>query len=183
MENKKYVRKQYIVDKQFQLRTTFSIIGVVSVISAIIIAVIAGTIIYNNVKIHNIYEIEDNIVHFLTAQPIGIEDKALQTAMKDIANNHSANMETLHGIIDLNRILLVALIISIIAQSVILYILLIRKTHRISGPIYVMTMYMKEIIDGRWPNPRPLREKDELKTFYHVFTQMVISLKDRFMDK
>ena len=172
-------RKQYIIDRKFQLRTTFAIIGVVSIISAIIIAALASTIVYNNIKIKNIYEIEDQIVHFLTYNSGSGEDKALKGAMKEIANNHAVNMATLNRIIDLNRVLLIVLIVSIILQSALLYFLMIRKTHRISGPIYVMSNYMKEIIEGKWPNPRPLRDKDELKTFYHLFGQMVQSLKDR----
>lgn len=172
-------RKQYIIDRKFQLRTTFAIIGVVSIISAVIIAALASSIVYNNIKIKNIYEIEDNIVHFLTSRPMSAEDDALKGAMKEIANNHSVNMDTLNRIIDMNRILLIVLIVSIVFQSALLYILMIRKTHRISGPIYVMSLYMKEVIEGKWPNPRPLRDKDELKTFYHLFGQMVQTLKDR----
>ncbi|PKL37349.1 MAG: hypothetical protein CVV44_17095 [Spirochaetae bacterium HGW-Spirochaetae-1] len=172
-------RKQYIIDKNFQLKTTFSIIAIVSVISAIIIGGIATNIVYNNVKIKNIYEIEDNIVHFLTSRPISGQDEAMVNAMREIAINHSENMETLNVIIELNQILLVALIVAIVLQSILLYVLLIRKTHRISGPIFVMSNYIKEVIDGKWPTPRPLRDKDELKTFYHLFTQMVNVLKER----
>lgn len=176
-------RKQYIIDRKFQLRTTFSVIGIVTIISAIIIAALASTIVYNNIKIQNIYEIEDNIVHFLTSRPVNTKDTALQDAMREIANNHSNNMATLNRIIDLNRILLIVLIVSIILQSAVLYFLMIRKTHRISGPIYVMSNYMKEIVEGKWPNPRPLRDRDELKTFYHEFGQMVQALKDRYGEK
>jgi len=176
-------RKQYIIDKKFQLKTTFSIIGVVSIITAIIIGAIAASIVYNNVKIQNIYEIEDNIVHFLTSRPMTVEDKAFAGAMRDIAKNHSDNMETLSRIITYNRILMVILVISILAQSVILYILLIRKTHKISGPIFVMSNYMKEIIDGKFPSPRPLRDRDELKNFYNLFTKMVNTLKEREREK
>jgi nitrate/nitrite-specific signal transduction histidine kinase len=151
----------------------------VSLISAAIIAVIAVNIIINNVKIQNIYEIEDNIVQVLTMQPANTADAALDSAMKDIARNHSDNMKTLADIINMNRLLLISLIAAIVAQSIILYVLLIRKTHRISGPIYVMSMYMKQVMEGQWPNPRPLRERDELKSFYELFGQMLNYLKGR----
>jgi hypothetical protein len=179
MKKKSYARKQIIIDRKFQLGTTFSIIGVVSLISAAIIAVIAVNIIINNVKIQNIYEIEDNIVQVLTMQPANTADAALDSAMKDIARNHSDNMKTLADIINMNRLLLISLIAAIVAQSIILYVLLIRKTHRISGPIYVMSMYMKQVMEGQWPNPRPLRERDELKSFYELFGQMLNYLKGR----
>ena len=174
-------RKQYIIDKKFQLRTTFSIIGVVSVISLIIIGALSAGIVYNNIKIQNIYVIEDNIVHFLSSRnaDAGAGDAAFKDAMKDIADNHSENMATLNRIIELNRSLLILLIAAVALQSLILYILLIRKTHRISGPIYVISGYMKEIIEGKWPNMRPLRDRDELRAFYHLFIEMVNTLKSR----
>jgi nitrogen fixation/metabolism regulation signal transduction histidine kinase len=55
--------------------------------------------------------------------------------------------------------------------------MIIKITHRISGPVYVMSNYMKEIINGIIPSPRPLRDKDELKNFYELFVEMVKSLK------
>ncbi|HSA15053.1 MAG TPA: signal protein, partial [Spirochaetota bacterium] len=59
------------------------------------------------------------------------------------------------------------------------YMLIIKMTHRISGPLFVMTNYMKEVINGKYPSPRPLRKKDELKDFYDVFGQMVQKIRQR----
>ena len=47
----KTVRKKYIIDKGFQLRTTFSILGIVAVVSLAIIASISASVVYNNEKI------------------------------------------------------------------------------------------------------------------------------------
>jgi signal transduction histidine kinase len=54
--------------------------------------------------------------------------------------------------------------------------MLILKTHRISGPIYVMSNYIKEMINGKYPHPRPLRKHDELTDFYALFTQLADTL-------
>ena len=171
-------RKQYIIDKKFQFKTTFSIIGVVSIISALIIAIIASSIVYNNKRIQNIYEIEDQIVLFLTTQNVPADPASpLAQAMREVSQKHFENMETLAGIIEYNRMLMIALVVFIIIQGAILYILMIKKTHRISGPIYVMSNYMKEILDGKLPNPRKLREKDELKEFYDLFVKLVDKIK------
>ncbi|HOO73124.1 MAG TPA: hypothetical protein PK926_15310 [Spirochaetota bacterium] len=172
-------RKQIIIDKKFQFKHTFSIIGMVTIISAIIIAVIATNLVFNNLKIENIYEIEDNIVHFLTSRPHGIEDPSFKNAIKDIAVNHSENMKTLNKIIKYNKALLITLLVFIVAQGVILYMMIIKMTHRISGPLYVMTNYMREIVNGKYPNIRPLRKKDELKEFYDQFRSMVATLKEK----
>jgi len=62
--------------------------------------------------------------------------------------------------------------------------MLIRKTHRISGPIYVMSNYMQQIIEGKIPDHvRKLRKKDELQEFYKIFTKMVESIKNRLQEK
>ena len=42
-----------------------------------------------------------------------------------------------------------------------------------------MSNYFREIIDGNIPDPRPLRDKDELKGFYALFKELVYSLKEK----
>ncbi len=173
-------RKQYLIDKKLQLRTTFSVIGIVAIITAVIILAIGVNIANNNEKIENILEIQDNIVHFLTYKTMSSgEDKAYAKAIKDISMNHTGNMDTLKGMISYNRIMLIVIFLLVVIETIVLYVLLIRRTHRISGPIYVISNYMKEIIDGKYPDPRPLRDKDELKGFYKIFKQMVEVLKER----
>ena len=69
-------RKQLIIDKEFQLKTTFSIIGMVAGIVAVIVIVIGANIVYNNRSMEsnntningnnesmkNINEIQDNFI-------------------------------------------------------------------------------------------------------------------------
>jgi len=177
-------RKKYIVDKKFQLKTTFSVIGVVSLITAIIVAAIAINISYNNTKINDINQIQDNIVQFLTTSSLGDtqtknNDKVYQSAIRKLAIDHSKNIQTLNRIIKYNKYMLALLIFFILAETIILYIILIRKTHRVSGPIYVMSMYLRDIIDGKHPKPRELRDKDELKEFYDLFKEMLEKIKER----
>jgi len=166
-------RRNYIVDREFQLKTTFTIISAVSIITALIVGVIAAGVVSNNRKIENIYKIENGIVSFLTSLPGGAASQAQKQAMIDIESNHSKNMKTLNKMITHNRILLYVLVAFIIIQGIVLYIILIHKTHKIAGPIYVMSQYMKDIIDGRTPAPRELRHGDELQNFYDLFKEMV----------
>ncbi|MBP7735583.1 MAG: hypothetical protein KA369_06375 [Spirochaetes bacterium] len=186
-------RKRYIIDKSFQLRTTFSIIGLVSIITAVILGVITISVVYNNnslrennTKITNIYEIENSIFVSLSSLPEAVKDARLKEALLQNGRNHDRNMETLNriitdntGIITYNRILLASILVIVIIESIALYLLLIRKTHHISGPIYVMSSFMKDIIEGRDPKLRPLREKDELKEFYDLFQDMVKAVRKR----
>ncbi len=186
-------RTQYIIDKNFQLRHTFSIIGIVSVITAVILIAITASVVYNNNKltennnkITNIYEIENSIFVSLSSLPEAVKDPTLRKALIQNARNHDNNMETLNriiafntNIIKYNRVLLASILAIILAESIALFIILIRKTHRISGPIYVISNFMKDIIEGRDPKLRPLRDKDELKEFYELFQDMVKAIRKR----
>lgn len=55
----------------------------------------------------------------------------------------------------------------------------IMVTHRIAGPIFIITRYVKSIRDGVYPDMRPLRDGDEMKTFFDSFRDMVEMLRNR----
>ncbi len=52
-------------------------------------------------------------------------------------------------------------------------------THRVAGPIYVFSHYLAVLGQGRYPLLRPLRRRDELKSFYEVFHRAVTSMRER----
>jgi nitrogen fixation/metabolism regulation signal transduction histidine kinase len=121
-----------------------------------------------------------------------VKDKSHKKAINDVAMNHSKNIKTIQQNINIikeiishndnvtrhNTVILIVVCVFIILQGIALYFMLIRKTHRISGPIYVMSNYMKQIIDGKIPDKiRNLRKNDELQDFYALFTAMVKSIK------
>jgi predicted PurR-regulated permease PerM len=186
-------RKRYIIDKQYQLRTTFSIIGIVSIITTIILGAITISVVYNNSvlrennsKITNIYDIENSIFTSLSSIPEAVRDPNIKQAMIQNTRNHEKNMETLNNItayntkiITHNIIMLFSILVIVLIESIVLYLILIRKTHRVSGPIYVISNFMKDIIEGREPKLRPLRSKDELKEFYELFKKMVAAIQER----
>ena len=174
------IRKKYIIDKSFQLKTAFSIIGVVAAVSLIILSSIAASVVYNNEKISNIYQIEDNVFQLMqTASITGGEDAVYKATIDRLTKNHVNNLQNINKLASFNRYLLAAMIICVVIQGFILFIMIIKITHRISGPIYVMSNYFKDIINGNIPSPRPLRDKDELKKFYELFIDMVNTIKSR----
>ena len=171
-------RKKYIIDKPFQLKMAFSIVGVVSIISLVILSSIAASVVYNNERINNVYKIEDSIFQMMQAANIeNNTDEGYRVVLDNLTNLHNNNYITITKIAKYNKYLLVALIITIIIQGFFLFIMIIRLTHRFCGPIYVMSNYFKDIMEGRIPEPRPLRDKDELKEFYNLFIILVDSLK------
>jgi hypothetical protein len=52
-------------------------------------------------------------------------------------------------------------------------------THRVAGPIYVMSNYMSALAGGRFPRMRPLRKNDELKEFFERFQGAIETLRQR----
>jgi amino acid permease len=201
-------RKQYLIDKKFQLKHAFTIIGISFVVIGVIIATITFNAANNNNEINtnnsklksivenhsNIITIQDNIVNALLTYSQSPNNRIQKNAIRDVYANHSRNMKSLNNnifvikdiisknrsIIQHNNTLLVILCILVILQGLILYFLLIRKTHRISGPIFVMTNYMKDIIRGEYPESfRKIRKNDELKDFYELFVVMIQTLKNK----
>ena len=171
-------RKKYVIDKKFQLKTAFSIIGVILVVSAVIVAAISVNVSMNNRRLNNIIVLYNNNVEALLAfsqEAAGAE----KLPIANVSRIHAENVRTMEGIIAQNNALLWGIVVFILAQAVILFVALIRKTHHISGPVYVMSNYLKEIIAGKLPSPRPLRKGDELKEFYSLFVEMVEAVKRR----
>jgi len=187
-----YKRKQYVVDKKFQLGTTFTVIGAIFFVVAIIIALIAFNATRNNRKLAEIVDVQDNIVQALIAHTSAVEagaskakaPKAVDNAggdqieLRAIASDHYSNIDDMKKMVRNNTYFLVAVVMLVVLQGLILFIILILKTHRIAGPIFVMSMYMRQIVEGKMPDSlRPLREKDEFKDFYSLFGEMVATLK------
>lgn len=179
-------RKRKIIDKKFQLQTTFSVIGIFCFITCLFILTIGINVYNDNKKIERIIEDQDNI---LTSQQ-EIEkiilgnlvlkddpDSVLDSEIKEKCNSNNVsmknNMELLKKLTRRNHHIFLIIIIFVFSTGFILFPALIRKTHQISGPIYIMSEYIREIIKGGRPEIRPLRKKDELKTFYELFSQLV----------
>ncbi len=172
-------RKKVILDKKFQIRTTFSIIGITSVIVTIIIGLISYNIANNNKKLSNIIVIEKNVVDALLIYSQENRSREERIVINNISKGHDKNIDIIENIIDLNYAFLIAIIAFSVTQCIVLYFILIKKTHRISGPIYVMSKYINEVIQGNYPTLRPLRKKDELQDLYELLSKMIDAIRDR----
>jgi hypothetical protein len=63
------------------------------------------------------------------------------------------------------------------------YLLFVLASHRIAGPLAVMTRYMSEFASGKYPQIRELRKSDELKEFFEVFKTAVERFKMREVEE
>jgi hypothetical protein len=126
-----------------------------------------------NKRIRNIIITEDQIFQVLTTvTDTGSEE---QTAMNvEMARQHQTNMETVTKMVNSNIWIIWGIIAAVFLSGIIFFFILILQTHRIAGPIYVMTYYMKEFLDGRkHEHLRPLRKHDQLKDFYQLFKEFM----------
>ena len=189
-------RMHKLIDRKFQLSMIFSIIRIVFLIIGVVIVIIGINFTFNNKKFSAIMDnqreiivTEDNIFKtlLLTQKKAELKKKFnLEKVTMDhensitMMNNH---ISTIEKIISYNNLVLVIIITFFLILVFLLYFLLIRKTHKISGPIDVMSEYIQDIIEGEYPNMRPIRKDDEFKEFYYLFSKMVNTLKERYEEK
>jgi hypothetical protein len=56
-------------------------------------------------------------------------------------------------------------------------------THRVAGPVYVMSQFVTVLARGRYPTLRPLRRNDELRDFFDRFQHAIDVLRERERDE
>jgi hypothetical protein len=189
-------RKQKIIDKKFQLHTTYSFMSIFFILIGIIIITVGINYYNDNKKIEKIVEEQNSIMNGQTEiiksmlQIINIrngDNYELKTKIREKSDSNSIsmknNIDLIKNLTQRNNLIFLIIIVFLIATGFILYPVLISKTHKISGPIYLMSAYIREILEGKYPDLRPLRKKDELKEFYELFSRLIVFLKKREDDK
>ncbi len=66
----------------------------------------------------------------------------------------------------------------VVVMALFLFIWGIFMTHRVAGPIFIISRYLGQIASGEVPETRPLRRGDELKEFFDTFSSMVEGLRE-----
>jgi nitrogen fixation/metabolism regulation signal transduction histidine kinase len=77
-----------------------------------------------------------------------------------------------------HRMLATILLLSV-AVALILGLLGILITHRIAGPVLVLSRYAEALAEGTYPPMRALRKNDELKDYFELFRRAVERMKER----
>ena len=201
-------KRKKIIDKKFQLKITFKVIGISSILFLCIFAGVAlttqmkistseKTIVKLNKAINELnktIKTEDDIVNgfikyanyqkqFAGGSRMLIKVDQIQKDHKESMKNIKTSMtfldsffKNLKGFFQEIKLSITILIALILIQGIFLYFYLVNMTHRISGPIYVITQHMKDLMEGRKPNLRDLRKNDELKSFYKTFVNFAKSI-------
>jgi hypothetical protein len=66
-------------------------------------------------------------------------------------------------------------------MAVALFVWGIFMTHRVAGPIFIISRYLHQIGQGEVPRPRPLRRGDDLQEFFETFSGMLAKLQERHL--
>lgn len=170
-------RKKYLLDRHFQLGTAFSILGTILLAGVVVIATIGINMAVNNKRLSNIVVIHTNIVDTLLTHAQDPHGGMNADVMKNATLLNSQNAKTIERIVFRNNLMLLSLIIFMLLLGIVIFTLVIRMTHRISGPVHVMSGYMRDILQDRRPELRPLRKGDELQDFYALFREVVCTLQ------
>lgn len=180
-------RRKTLIDRDFQLKTTFRIIGIIIIAFILIIAVTGIVSTDNNRKIsatitdlNRSIEKDKKTIEVLIASASlkrdtmadRDQDRIIEDHLETIALMHT-NVEQLRKILAQNMILFTVMIVTGILLGFGLFIYLIRLTNRMSGPLYVVTQHMHDVMHGRKPNLRELRKNDEFQEFYRQFISFI----------
>jgi hypothetical protein len=71
------------------------------------------------------------------------------------------------------------IVLSLVGEVAVLGVLGLIITHRVCGPIFVITRHFGTMLDGRYPSLRPLRAGDEFAPMFELFKQLVDKQRDR----
>ncbi len=151
-------RRTYLVDRHFQLKYTALLVACGGVIMALFgLAVIRE--VNTNSDLLEGRRIEETLAGAAGKMP----------ALTDF---HDALATTDH------RMTLVILGASLLTAAALGLIGLL-VTHRVAGPVLVLSRYAESLGDGRFPQMRALRRNDELKSFFDVFRISIERLRER----
>ena len=174
-------RKQLVIDKKFQLSVAIKAV----VLPLITVLLISGVLLYyafdNDKKINDINANQAAIIDTFLSIPQLVDPQNPLTI--DANQRFQANLGTSRDIQQNIRIVLYFLIIMTVVQTIVIFSLSISLTHRISGPMYVMSKYLKELREGKNVCMRPLRKGDEFQDFYNEFCSTINHLVDKVKNK
>jgi len=187
------MKRKKLIDKKLQLGTTFSVIRFYFIAFFIILAfLIAHTVLTDKkitgtiVNLNGAVETEQNIVNAFIKYSNMTSSPDLQLMSGKISDDHNKSIKViethiavLKGLLKSGFIVITLIAVFMMIMGLILFYYLIRLTHTISGPIYVMTQHIQDIIDGKEPSIRALRDNDQLQDFYSRFVEMTKKIQEK----
>jgi methyl-accepting chemotaxis protein len=186
-----FIRKKIILNKKFQLGISLKAIilplATTLAISAALLYFSINTnflIKSNNKHISEIVSNQDSMIDMFLSTP------ALQQSANPTVKNGVATFEKNIGMLkQINKnsalitrsssLLFKFLVAMTIIQTIVIFSLFIFYSHKITGPMHVMSNYLKDIQKGLSPSFRPLRKNDEFKDFYKEFCDTIDMMRKK----
>ncbi len=187
------MKRKRLIDRKMQLRTSYSIIRFYFIAFFIILILLLIHTALTDKKINGTIQnlqgaisTEQNIVNAFIKYSDMTANSELQLKSKKISDDHDksikiidTHIQVLTGLLKSNFIIILIIAGFTLIMGIVLFFYLIRLTHTISGPIYVISQHIQEIMDGKTPSFRALREDDQLKDFYKQFAEMVKKIQTK----
>lgn len=70
-----------------------------------------------------------------------------------------------------------------LSSAILIVFVSIVISHRLVGPLFVMTGFLTKLAYGKYPPSRPIRDADQLKDFYRLFTNSMETLKAKELEE
>jgi len=190
-------KRQIIVNRKFQFSMAFSFAALSALIMTVVIIILAALLISNNSKLRDIslnqQQLADSQTEiFKTLIGIAAADdiKKLHISTSAVKLDNEKNQELIRhnnamiqDITLMNNRIIALLIISAVLQSVIIFYIMLKRSHRISGPLFLLNRYIDEMKRGEFPEIRPLRANDDFHDLFDNFRELADELKQKPVKK
>ena len=186
-------KRQIIVNRKFQMKIAASFAGVSAVTMTIVIVILSTVMIKNNMKLEEITgnqhvlsgtqeEIFKTLIAFSTSKSMNKIHISTSMLQKDNDNTKkllSQNNEKIQIITERNNALIMVMIVLAVIQSVVIFYLMLKRSHRISGPVFLLNRYISDIKNGMNPEIRPLRINDDFHDLFDNFRELADMIREK----
>jgi len=186
-------KRQIIVNRKFQFNIAASFAGVSAVTMTIVIVILSTFMIKNNMKLEEITrnqhvlsgtqeEIFKTLIAFSTSKSmnkIHISTSMLQKDNENTKKLLTQNNEKIQIITERNNALIMVMIVLAVIQSVVIFYLMLKRSHRISGPVFLLNRYISDIKNGMNPEIRPLRINDDFHDLFDNFRELADMIREK----
>lgn len=180
-------KRQIIINGKFQLGMAFSFAALSALIMTVVIIILSGLLITNNSKLRDIsvnqqqladtqIEIFKTLIHIVETEDISKLHISAPTVKQDnernleLVNKNNAMIREITG---RNNRIIALLIGSAVIQSLIIFYIMLKRSHRISGPLFLLNRYIDEMKKGNYPEIRPLRANDDFHDLFDNFRELI----------
>ena len=185
--------RHIIVNGRFQYHIAATFAGLSALIMAVIIIILSSVLISNNSRLDEISrnqlvlsgtqtEIFKTLI--VLSESKNIKNMRISADMLKHDNDETKrlldqNNEKVRAITTRNKSIIVMLIVSAAIQSAIIFYIMLRRSNRISGPLFLLNRYINEIKNGTFPDIRKLRSHDDFQDVFENFRELADLLKEK----